>query len=100
MEVAGLPAPELQVEIRGVSGRRYFVDFWWEKYRLMGEFDGKGKYTDPEFLRGRTPEQALLEEKAREDDLRATGRGMTRWGWVVARSPRLLRAHLDAAGLR
>ncbi len=96
---AGLTAPQLQVEIFGASGRRYVVDFWWPEFNLIGEFDGWAKYTDPEFLRGRTPEQALREEKAREDDLRATGRGMSRWGWKVARSPDALRSHLMAAGV-
>jgi hypothetical protein len=97
---AGLTAPLLQVPIRGASGRSYFVDFLWPEFGLIGEFDGKDKYSNPEFLGGRTPEQALLDEKAREDDLRATGRRMSRWGWTLARSPLRLRAHLYAAGVR
>ena len=99
MHLAGVEAPELQVEIRGRSGRRYVADFWWPRFTTIGEFDGKGKYSDPEFLRGRTPAQALLDEKAREDDLRATGRGMSRWGWAIAVSPQRLQAHLAAAGV-
>lgn len=100
MRKARLPEPVLQAEVRGASGRRYFVDFWWPAFNLVGEFDGKVKYRDPEFLRGRTPEQALHDEKAREDDIRAAGHGMSRWGWDLAVSPKLLRAHLVAAGLR
>lgn len=97
---AGLRAPQLQVPLTGRSGRRWIVDFWWPVDDLIGEFDGKAKYTDPEFLRGRTGQQALLDEKFREDDLRAVGHGMSRWGWDVAVSPGRLRAQLLAAGLR
>ena len=67
---------------------------------MIGEFDGDAKYTDPEFLRGRTPEQALLDEKLREDDLRAAGHGMCRWRWATAMSVHSLQAHLRAAGIR
>lgn len=97
---AGLPAPELQVGIAGASGRIWPVDFWWPVFNLIGEFDGKWKYTDPEFLCGRTPHQVLLDEKAREDDLRAAGHGFSRWDWQVAISPARLRDTLRAAGLR
>ncbi len=100
MSIAGVPAPQLQVELRGASGRWYIVDFWWVEFAHIGEFDGRYKYSDPRFLRGRTPERALLDEKAREDDLRAAGFGMSRWTWDVARSPQRLRQVLRAAGLR
>ena len=100
MSIAGLPAPQLQVELRGASGRLYVVDFWWPRFRHIGEFDGRFKYTDPEFLHGRTPEQALLDEKVREDDLRAAGNGMSRWTWEVGRSPQRLQQLLRAAGIR
>ena len=100
MSIAGVPAPQLQVELQGASGRWYVVDFWWPQFAHIGEFDGRFKYTDPEFLRGRTPERALLDEKLREDDLRAAGRGMSRWTWEVALSPNRLRQLLNAAGVR
>jgi len=99
MHEAGIEPPELQVELRGRSGILYVVDFYWRRLRKIGEFDGRGKYSDPEFLRGRTPERALLDEKKREDDLRAADNGMCRWGWEIAVSPSLLRAHLAAAGI-
>jgi hypothetical protein len=100
MQIAGLPMPQLQVRLVGASGQVYFVDFWWPQFNLIGEFDGSVKYTDAQFLRGRTPEQALADEKFREDDLRATGRRMSRWGWNLATSPLALRTHLIAAGIR
>ncbi|MEO7122738.1 MAG: hypothetical protein ABI400_06400 [Lacisediminihabitans sp.] len=65
---AGVTMPQLQVSMRGASGRRYFVDFWWPSFNVIGEFDGFDKYSNPEFLRGRSPERAVYEEKLREDD--------------------------------
>ena len=97
---ARLPSPILQAKVVGASGRVWIVDFWWPDFNLVGEFDGRLKYSDPEFLRGRTPELALADEKYREDDIRAAGHGMSRWGWRIALSPGLLRAHLITAGLR
>lgn len=99
MLAAGIRPPILQATLYGASGARYLVDFYWPHCRLIGEFDGAAKYRDPEFLRGRTPEQALTDEKYREDDLRAADHGMSRWGWRVANSAPLLSAQLRAAGL-
>jgi hypothetical protein len=96
---ARLPTPELQVELAGASGRIWTVDFWWPDSNLIGEFDGKWKYTDPEYMNGRTPHQVLLDEKDREDDLRAARHGLARWGWAVATSPARLRDRLSSAGL-
>ncbi|MCW4385871.1 hypothetical protein OH146_08800 [Salinibacterium sp. SYSU T00001] len=96
---AGVPAPVLQQELVGASGATYYVDFWWPQFVLIGEFDGAAKYSDPVFLAGRTPEQALLDEKAREDDLRLAGYRFCRWTWDVARNPRALRHRLALAGM-
>ena len=100
IRLANLTMPQLQAQLTGASGRKYRVDFWWPEFNVIGEFDGKFKYSDPRFLRGRLPEQALYDEKLREDDLRAAGRGFTRWNWEKALSVRLLRTHLLAAGIR
>jgi hypothetical protein len=94
----GFPAPILQQEFRDALGRM-FADFWWPEFRLIGEFDGKGKYLREEFTRGRTMTQVVLAEKEREDRLRALGPSVTRFGWDVARSPASLRRQLLAAGL-
>jgi hypothetical protein len=99
MALAGIPAPDLQVEVFGASGARYFADFGWMELNLLGEFDGHGKYSLPEFLKGRTPQQALIDEKRREDDLRAAGYRVVRWEWETARSPERLATHLRRAGL-
>src|SRR4029453_8512809 len=66
---AGLPGPELQVEIR--AGGRLLAggDAWFDEAAVAVEFDGRVKYTDP--WRGRSPERVLWEEKRREDELRS-----------------------------
>lgn len=97
---AGLTAPLLQVPLRGASGKEYLVDFFWPEFNVIGEFDGKAKYTDPAFLRGRTAEQAVYDEKLREDDLRAVPYGFTRWKWSTAILPAALGALLRRAGVR
>jgi hypothetical protein len=66
---AGLPTPELQVEIRHGGRLAGVVDAWFEGAAVAVEFDGKVKYTDP--WRGRSPERVLWDEKRREDELRA-----------------------------
>jgi hypothetical protein len=100
MHLAGVTAPKLQVRLLGASGKEYIVDFWWQEFNTIGEFDGKYKYTDPQHMGGRTPQQVLYDEKIREDDLRAAGHGFTRWPWSTAISPTLLRAQLLRAGVR
>jgi Transcriptional regulator, AbiEi antitoxin len=66
---AGLPTPELQVEIRTGGRLVAVVDAWFEEAAVAVEFDGRIKYTDP--WRDRSPEQVLWEEKRREDELRS-----------------------------
>ncbi|MCF6736782.1 type IV toxin-antitoxin system AbiEi family antitoxin domain-containing protein [Blastococcus sp. KM273129] len=65
---AGLPRPELQVDLhdsRGFVGR---LDAWYEESAVALEFDGQVKYSDP--YGDRSPHQVLWEEKRREDSVR------------------------------
>ncbi|NYJ21023.1 hypothetical protein [Glaciibacter psychrotolerans] len=104
--LSGMPAPRLQVSYPREDGGNDITDFTWKKedhiqrMPLLGEFDGFVKYTRSQYLKGRTIEDVVWEEKVREDRLRAPGRAMSRWLWKVAMSPVLLRAHLLEAGLR
>ncbi|WP_460525960.1 hypothetical protein [Conyzicola nivalis] len=98
MEI-GFPVPELQHRFDDHRGLIGFSEFYWPEHRLAGEADGKSKYTDPRYRRGRTLEQLLLDEKHRADRIRALGVSVSRWGWRTAIDPRALRAHLLAAGL-
>jgi hypothetical protein len=40
-----------------------------------------------------------MEEKVREDRIRATGEGFSRWPWEVGVNPAALRSHLRRAGI-
>lgn len=77
-ELAGLPRPLLQHPIRTAAGV-FFVDFYWEEQRVVGECDGAMKYDDRE---------RLVAEKVREDSLREVGHGVVRWlGRDLLRDP-------------
>jgi very-short-patch-repair endonuclease len=81
MYLAAVPMPQLQVRVRTAAGT-YPVDFRWEKYRVIGEADGEGKYRDPgEFIR----------EKEREGHLRDAGNDVVRWtGREIFRTPHVV----------
>jgi hypothetical protein len=100
MHLQGLPAPVLQNEFRDSRGLIGYVDFWWPEFGLIGEFDGLGKYTRLDMLAGRSPAEAVIAEKVREDRLRALGPRVVRWGWDAAISPLRLGEVLRRAGLR
>ncbi|GAB3762466.1 hypothetical protein GCM10028864_53520 [Microlunatus parietis] len=76
-----IPMPELQVSILNESGYEVgIVDFAWDEDRHVAEYDGRSKYQ--RFLRpGESPADAVFREKRREDDIRRTGRGMSRFVW-------------------
>lgn len=91
---AGLDEPELQVPMRGASGKEYRVDLLWRAERLIVEPDGLGKYGETVGER----REAFAREKDREDDLRAMDYTVMRVTWstlddVVARIARHLARH-------
>ena len=92
----GIPAPTLQQEIRDDRGQLIGrVDFGWEEFRHLAEFDGKVKYES--MLRpGESASDCVFREKRREDALRGIGHGMTRivWSMVMPRQARLSMAEL------
>lgn len=62
--MAGLPIPDLQYEVYAADGRLIGrADFGWPAYRLLGEYDGMGKY---DALVGGDTARAMRQEKARE----------------------------------
>ncbi|MGO4784080.1 type IV toxin-antitoxin system AbiEi family antitoxin domain-containing protein [Cryobacterium sp. W22_MBD10_FK3] len=95
----GFPDPELQCRHPNPRGGWYFTDFEWRRFRLIGEFDGRGKYLKEEFLRGRTPGDAVYDEKVREDHLRAEGFRVVRWGPAELADRGALSRRLIEAGL-
>jgi hypothetical protein len=100
MLAGGLPAPLLQTKFSDAAGLIGLVDFWWPEWGVIGEFDGMGKYLREDLRNGKTTAQVIVDEKIREDRLRAaTDARVIRWGWDTARSPQLLAAALRRAGL-
>ena len=95
----GFPDPELQCRHPNPRGGWYFTDFEWPRFRLIGEFDGKGKYLKDEYLRGRAPGDVVYAEKVREDHLRAEGFRVVRWGPGELADRGALSRLLVAAGL-
>lgn len=92
----GVPRPEPQLKVyderERLVGR---TDFGWAEERTLGEFDGKKKYGRLLLKPGQTPEDALFEEKKREDRLRDLGWQVVRWIWadLYAPAPFLQRLH-------
>lgn len=73
---AGLPAPELQVDLYDAWGNWVArVDFYWPRHRVVGESDGKSKYS------GADGDDRLLYEKGRTDALVEIGNRVIHWGW-------------------
>lgn len=99
IEQLGFASPVLQQEFRDSDGLIGRVDFFWPHWRLIGEFDGEGKYQRDEFTRGRDAASIVIAEKHREDRLRALRYGVVRWGWDDLRQPSRLRRKLEDAGL-
>ncbi|MDQ0755018.1 type IV toxin-antitoxin system AbiEi family antitoxin domain-containing protein [Arthrobacter sp. B3I4] len=99
MHRLGFQSPTLQSEVfdaRGFAGR---PDFEWCEDRLCGEFDGLVKYQKPEYLQGRTASDVVIEEKRREDRIRATGRRVIRWTWKGISCSARFGAYLSAMGV-
>lgn len=98
MWIAGFEAPELQHEVRDGSGLVGYTDYYWERVRVAGEFDGVEKYVKPEYLKGRNTSQVVVDEKDRENRIRAVGNGVVRWDWADLMAGQLERK-LAAAGV-
>jgi hypothetical protein len=99
----GFEQPELQHDFSDMDGFIGRSDFWWPgtegRKGVVGEFDGKAKYITPELRNGATAEEAVYNEKLREDRIRALGFGFARWGWADVENPERLRRKLIGAGL-
>jgi len=98
---AGLARPVLQKWFHDDDGLIGRVDFWWPCCGVVGEFDGLVKYLGRTERRGRAPEQVVVDEKLREDRIRAVPgvRGFARWIWDDALKHRPMLDKLAHAGL-
>lgn len=101
---SGFVAPQLQRRFEDDDGLVGVVDFFFptgDGRGIVGEFDGRVKYLDEALRSGRSADQVVLDEKDREDRLRALPSiaGFTRWGRRHLTEPGLLTAHLRRAGV-
>jgi hypothetical protein len=82
------PSPRTQVTLRAPTGQFLGrVDFYWDELKVVGEADGRLKYTGEE----------LWNEKLRQDRLTEHGFIVVRWGWAEANNPPLLQAKVSRA---
>ena len=92
----GLPVPKLQTVIPLLNHADARVDFDFEEYDTVGEFDGKIKFG--RLLRpGEEPGEKVFAEKVREDLVRDTGRQMVRFTWPDLSLLPVVRARCDGA---
>lgn len=88
----GFPASELQVTILSPSGGFIAItDFLWPDLGLVGECDGRIKYTDMD---------VVYKEKWREDQIREVGLDVVRWSAEDSFKPDKMMSHLLAAAQR
>lgn len=99
MHQLGFQVPLLQTVVRDVNGLVAYCDFEWPGAGLVGEFDGLVKYRKAEYLSGRTPSETVIDEKRREDRIRATGRRVIRWTWAELVDSHRFSAFLASAGV-
>lgn len=95
MALAGFPEPRLQHSWTLLDGSTAVTDFDWPEHGLVGEADGRAKYS----LTQGGEADAVLREKRRENALRLLGPRVVRWEWEDAFTSTPLVALLRAAGL-
>lgn len=75
----GFARPRLQVAVPGPNGSVYRMDAALDDVAVWWEFDGIGKYLDPEMTGGRDPSEILQRQRRRQEWVTATT------GWPFAR---------------
>jgi len=95
---AGFVRPDQQVEVQDRHGTM-IVDYMWRGAGLVGECDGLIKYLRADRGDGLGAAAAVVDEKRREDRLRALGWRVVRWSTTTLREPRAFAALLDSAGV-
>jgi len=89
LKATGLPEPQLQVAIHDEDGLIGFADMAWPELGVVGEADGFGKYNRRE---------DLIQEKRREDRMRAQGWIVVRWTWQeILTSPEAVARRIQRA---
>ena len=92
----GFTMPLLQEPMVDLEGNLYRPDFFWPEQRIIGEFDGRMKYTG---TFEDSPTQALWKEKRREIALLPLANRIIRWTWEDLKQPEKLVRILRSAGV-
>lgn len=95
----GFATPELQNVVRLADGSVARLDFEWPADGVVGEFDGRIKFTEAARLSGARAGEVYWNQVRREEALRDTGRRVARWGWDDLADPRRLEVKLLREGV-
>lgn len=87
----GLPEPVCQHEFTRSDGRHFYLDLFWELFKLGIEFDGLVKY------RGEHGADVVVAEKVRDDEIRRSGISLVHLDSATARSTSALKSTLRGA---
>jgi hypothetical protein len=98
--INGFPAPVTQFRIERGNGQVYFADFKFDDPTgrfagILGELDGKIKYSG---IYG-APGDIFYDEKTREDEIRAAGYAVFRFGVADLAAPGKMLRHMKILGL-
>ncbi|NMM94714.1 hypothetical protein [Bifidobacterium oedipodis] len=101
----GYMIPDVQATFTDpISQGTYRVDFLWKLPNgriVIGELDGKAKYTDPAITNGLDAVDVVLKEKERESNLLLSGNiGLVRFSFKqLIQQPEIVKRKLDLAGI-
>lgn len=102
----GYAVPQLQREFRDpMTGRSIRVDYMWSlpgDRIVIGELDGREKYTNPDMLGANDAVDAVLKEKERESSIQLMypQASLVRFSFQqLVEQPGIVRRKLDAAGV-
>ncbi len=94
MKQFSMPSPTLQKTVLDPDGAFVArVDFFWDEFGIVGEFDGMIKYDEG-------GSDAVRREKRREDTLRDLGYEVVRWTWAELFGFERVRARFERAVAR
>lgn len=84
----GFAPPQLQTVLRLPDGGTARLDFEWMREGVVGEFDGRIKFTEASRLSQTSPGEVYWAQVRREEAIRDTGRRLVRWEWDDLNRPR------------
>lgn len=101
----GFVVPQLQQEFHDhVDGKTYYVDFAWDLpdgTLVIGELDGKDKYTNAEMTGGKGVDETLLAERRRESHITVGDRSVKvlRFSFAESQQPARFARLLELYGI-